>query len=783
MATLTTTAVIRAHDQLTGPLNAMASKVAAINNRFRQGAAQLGGAVRNNMFAAGAGVLGITTMFQQAKAFEEKIFGVGVASIPDTLRDGGDAAAEAAVKMQAARVAAMGLSRALSMDPTVAAGIQESVAKAGVASDHVADFAKTIGMLKLTDKEANVEAISDWGASLSTLYREYMKLKGLNPAEFFNKAADAAAIGAAETSLSTGTFLEGLRQFAAVTASFGATPQQNAAWMAAAKKASGQNHIELGQTLKVMTLRLLSPTAQNLEAFNRLGLKRSDYFEGGSGSISAARATASLAAMTQGKLRGKERTFFLNEIERATRPGALKDDDAYDLWSNKMKAQLGKVLGLDMTQDANKERVTRMWESALVSGSGRVKFDKLFSDLAKVKDKDPTAVVSSFEQRRSAQIIGLLDAFKEDELGNSIYKQLIEAIEKSDGRMLKSALEAFDKSPYGRMMAMEAALKRFSVAIMGSRAATAVLNNLATALQSLDKLNPNALNFGVMAAMLGLIAGPAKAAAGGLLLMASAGTAAIASLARFAALPFLRMAAGLQAFSLGLGMIGMGGIGAAAAGLGAVLGIVARLVRFGVIAAAAGGIMAMIIGPEAAMAKLDEFMNGAAMQGLSTTFMGLMSSIDQLAQNFIKLFGIETGGSALMWGLTQLVTMLERAVGAVKAVTDATNQLLSSKDKVGTAKEIGSRIGNGMAPEEQKDGEKRIFGGLIGQMIDWLSPASNPLSPTADKLSGAADRLSAAADRLQTPPAPTVIQQGGGTGGPAQAPSIAPTNGAQYGRK
>jgi hypothetical protein len=424
MGQLVTTATIRAYDQITAPLMAMARRVDGINQRFQQGSSRTSAAMSRIGAAGAASVFGIGLLTNRIAEFEERIFGLGSATIADNMGTGTDAVAAASEEMARARQSAMDLSRELGQMPTKAAEAFESVKKAGVAQQYVADVARSIGLVQLTDKEAKTDALAEWAAAIDKIYAAQMKLAGQDPSLYFRRAADAAAVAAAKTSLATGTFREGVRQFESLTAtSAGITPQQNAALLGAAKLSSDMSHIELGQTAKSMLLRTLVPTAQNVEAFAALGLNRADFIEGG-GTGSASRAVFQLAAMTQGRLRGKERMAFLNEIDRAFTKG-FADDDARNAWIAKMETRLGKVMGLDVTQDQNRERVTSMFQSALTSG-GKVNFTGLLTALAPLYEKSSGQVARAFEQRRINLIGGLLSAFQAKE-GGSEYDKLLES--------------------------------------------------------------------------------------------------------------------------------------------------------------------------------------------------------------------------------------------------------------------------------------------------------------------------------------------------------------------
>ncbi len=188
----------------------------------------------------------------------------------------------------------------------------------------------------------------------------------------------------------------------------------------------------------------------------------------------------------------------------------------------------------------------------------------------------------------------------------------------------------------------------------------------------------------------------------------------------------------------------------------------------------------MILGPEAAIEKFTQFASGGPMTELGNTIKGLGNEIDTLVRNILKLFNIETEGSSLLLALNGLVKTLQKIIAAIEGIVGGVNKLMASDNKPATARELVKKGASAFDLDQPEGEPKRIFGGLIGKMIDWFSPGQNPLGPSAEKLNGAADRLSNAADRLQAPPAPAApgtVKQG------AVAPTPAQPNPQQYGAK
>ena len=774
MANLTTIAVIRAHDQLTGPLQAMASKVRGIQGQFSKAGSAARSMGNSSLAGAGLAAVGLGQMYHQAKQFEEKIFGVGVASIPDAMEAGTDSIKTAVAEMGKAREAAHRLSKEFGMSPVEAAGIQEAVKKAGILNEYVESYSNTIGLIKLTDPSASTEKVSEFGAALLMIYEGDMKLKKLNPGEYFKKAADAAAIAAAQTSLSTATFLEGQSQFDAPFAANGMTPQQNSAMLAAAKKSSGQNHIILGQTYKSMALRMMVPTGKNVEAFGRLGLNRADYIEGGSGTQSASGVTQALASSTQQKLRGKDRAFFLDQIDKEFNRTTPKSDEDIQAWHASMTDKLGEVMGLDMKQDANRERVTRMWHSAL-TGGGKINFEKLFADVAGKMEQDPSAVAQAFEQRRITSIQGALLGHKKGADGKSEYDRQLATIMQSNGQFLDDAKTLHDESPIGKMRKMEAAIQRFSASIFSSAAATTVLETMSDAIQGLDKVSKNFVNMGVMAGMIGLLVGPARAAGAGLMFLGAGGLAALRGIGWMAAAPLIAAATGLRSIALGLGTIGMAGMGAGLSGLAGIATVLGRIALFALPLAAVAGVIALTTADWSGISE--QLGKSKEWDALQDAWSDLGDSTDELLGKFMGLFGMDPNQGMLLQGVKNLSAFFTLLVKDVQTVVNWMDSLTAKVDPsvpqspIGVSPQTGVPAfgSEGWGPMPQLDVKP-------GSEVE-IKPGSEVGIKNEDGLAskiGSAVRAALEGLKLN-------VNVGGSNGSDAKAPGNATTNGQSYG--
>lgn len=851
MATLRTDAVIAAHDRLTGPINSMASRVMATQGRFAAAQQKIvrglgnayAGMQRSTGVGAAGAAFGLYALTQNAMEFEKRMFGIGVATVPDAMEKGEDAIKSARSAMDDARLSANKLSRAMGISLDPLAEIMEAGQKGGIAKENAEGFTRTIAALRMTDPDAAVEGLAQFGVTLTKVYEADQKASGLSFGDYLRKQADAAAVAAAETQLSTGTVIEGLRQFQSVHAAMGVTHEQSTA-MLASMAAKGQNAIESGQTLKSNALRVMVPTAPNIRAYDLAGLKRADYF-GNIASLDAMKAATNLMQLSSGRISGKKKSAVQQAILKAQKDGTFTSDK----FQQRMVKSIGKMLGMDMGIEANVDAVTEMWGNSVFSAGGKVDVEKLLRDVAALpEDKQRAFISSAFEGRRTNINTALIQSMQD-----GTYDKLLGKIGASGGKFLDLTEQLFPETEFGRLLKMQASVDRMMKKLATSQGVMALVDSISGLADVLDRADPSVVQMGSWAILFGLLGGPAIAAARGIGILAgsalllgkgakvAAGARGLAALnAAAVASPLFSMAAqrrlgAKQAAAssammiAGLGtkaqasqrmLMGMGAAGAAASAAQAgwlsrlmtaapALGKIARvgmtLGKFTIGGAALTGAAMLAANFDKIGQTFDRLGQTEAGKRLSAEWEklgGLFGTIgdkigagmDKAARAVLGFFNVEVRTDGVLFTILEkltgfLATVIEKANGAAQAIS----AMLSGR--------LPSWMSGGAGPSTPSAAGAPSLGGtempieLPPIQIDQNGPVSvqqygttttevlnfppPPIFPTAGEIGAAV----AAAMRSMPINVNVSGGGGGGGGGSAKAPPVATTNGAGYGGK
>ena len=738
MAELVTRAVITAHDRLTGPLGAMANRVRAINGQLAGGARAVGDASRRaSSTVTAGGIFGLGFALSAAKDFEKRMFGIGVATIPDAMGKGENAVRAASGAMGIARDGAIDLSKELGQSMGTLGEIMESGVKGGMPVQRVEDFARAIGLLRLTDPDASAESLAGWGVAIDALYEKTAKASGVPWGEWFKKQADIAAVAAAETQLSTGTFIEGMRQFQALHAAIGIPNNVSAALLASGVKA-GQNPIEVGQTLKSNALRVMVPTLPNLRAWSAAGLNRSDYLVGEQFINDPMKVAGSIAQLSGGAIAGKNKTAIQQALLKAQQGGVKASDP--ELFEQ-LTRMVAKGMGLDLGIEENRERITDILGTAMFSGR-EVDMEKLYKDIV-AKKVDPAKVAQMFEGRRVATNMAILS-----QLEGGFYDTTKGKFAASDGKTLEDTQKVFDESWYGKMVRMEAALSRLNVRLMTSPGITAFVEGLSGAIETLDSVSPRIVEFGANALLIGMAAGPLGRVASVFKMVGS-------FMGRLMGGSFAALGSSMKWLATGFGALAMRG--GSLAGMFGVLGKgIGILGRF---ATPLGWITTGV------WAAYEAWKNWDTIKGYA----------DDAIKSIAKLFGFEITGSPIANSIDWLMGKLQPLVDMIQSAIDKFSQL-TGIGKGGEDKLAGPKRNDHIG---MPDGMSR--GGLIPQA---MTEPSGPAVVEADRGSLAA-MGSAIADAVRSALANVHINVNGAgvataTRGGASAPAPRTQNGGQH---
>lgn len=750
MAELVTRAVITAHDRLTGPLGAMASRVRAINGQLAGGMRAVGDAGRRaSSTVTAGGLFGLAYALSSAKEFEKRMFGIGVATIPDAMGRGENAVKAAGDAMKYARDGAIGLSKELGQSMGTVGEIMESGVKGGMPVQRIEDFGRAIGLLRLTDPDASAETLAGWGVAIDALYEKTAKASGMPWGEWFKKQADIAAVAAAETQLSTGTFIEGMRQFQALHAAVGVPNNVSAALLASGVKA-GQNAIEVGQTLKSNALRVLVPTLPNLRAWNAAGLNRSDYLTGEQFINDPMKVAGAISQLSGGAITGKNKTRIQQALLAAQQKGVKASDPVL---FEQLTRMVAKGMGLDLRNEENRERITDILGTAMFSGK-EVDMERLYKDIVE-KKVDPAKVAQMFEGRRVATNMAILS-----QLEGGFYDQTKGKFAASDGKTLEDTQKVFDESWYGKIVRMEAALSRLNVRLMTSPAITAFVEGLSNTIEMLDGVNPRIIELGAQALLLGLAAGPILRLVSGVwslgkgMLLAAGATGKVAGfMGRLMGGGFATVGKSLKWLGVGFGALAMRG-GAMAGMLGVLGKGIGILGRF---ATPLGWITTGV------WAAYEAWKNWDTIRGYA----------DDAIKSIAKFFGFEIKGSPIGDSIDWLMGKLQPLVDLIQSAIDKFSQL-TGIGKGGETKPRGPDDPIGMPKGMSR-------GGLIPQA---MTEPSGPAVVEADRGSLAA-MGAAIADAVRSALANVTVNVNGAgvtaaTRGGATAPAPRTQNGGQH---
>jgi len=826
MAELVTTAVIRASDRLTGPLQAIASKVRGVQGNFAAGAAHAAHA-GNKMMAglAGAG-FGIGMVLNKAEEFNKSIFGVGVASVTDAMDAAGKVDLQVPLgDMEKIQTASMGMSQKLRMSATTIANIGETFAKAGMKSDKLVDAMETTATLSKTDFETPAAKMAEFMTTLSMIHKP---IEGEGFGDFMRRQGDMVLAAAAETQMSVGGVMEGLKQFQTIGAGMGMKSEEMLALLMGGAR-RGFNPSELGTALKSDLVRTLKPTAGGAGALalllERVGKNRSDYFK--AGAEAPERAISSLRRSVIGGISPAIAKQLKTEMMKAQQEGY----GASDGFINRVTGLIAQSKGMnDMDSLGKLGNVVR---GAMTSPKdGNYDFIRMLDDLVKAGATD-AQLAEIFEGRQLARNKSFIEMFRVDEADRrkgikSEFEQTMQLLQRMKGQGLDTVEQLWSKSAFGNQKAMSAAFEGMMIRLANSPAIQNFVNMLERMTMSLQTVNPELLKVGLGVAGFVMLAGPVTSAATALMFFGKAAGAALLASGRLFAIPFIAAAARMNAAALGLTMLGAAGVtgaaglGVAASGLARLLVWTGRLAKFATIAGLAWAAFELFQNPEKFTSFFAKIGSGESMTAFTASLSELWSStkgfaegLDKALAALLQMFGIDAKGSmlgtSLTWILDLLTSIVQQASDVMKFLTfdrktgpgkDPTITGLPGEVRGGSEERVPwfgffSKI---LAPALMDAlGSKPTYGPLqpnsefpppfplsdAGEVLAppaaSLSSAGEGLGSSAAALQNAASALQSAADRLQTPN--VTVSGGGGGGVKATAPALNGTNGQSYGAR
>lgn len=496
MAQLVTTAVIRAHDELTGPLMAMANKVRAAGASMAAGVAQSAQATKQHVTTAatraGAAGLAMFGLLEHTQEFNKAIFGMGAASLIDE-KTGKASVTDAQKQMDDLTKTSLEMGRAMGFSSTKIAQAGEVFAKAGL-KQGLDDILKATVTLSKADTETPINKIADFMHTLTVIYAKDFK-KG--PGDFIRNQADMILTAADQTKLSIGTIMEGMKQFQTIGAGMGMKTPEMLSMLMVGNQA-GFSAIELGTAYKSNLVRLFKPTAEGQAAlammYNKMGTSLADYTH--VAAQDPTRATTNMARAMG--MFGRGYTSFNNDIKRQLYDAQKGGFSTQDWFIDKIANQYAKKKGV--TDLKGQQEIRRMVQSGMLTTGGE---DASFDVLKMLKDMkraglSPAQMASVFQGQHLARNKPLMDALLPGPNGEtSQFDQYVQLLERMHGQGLDAVETLWSQSVYGNIEAMKAAFDRLWIVLGNSKVVQSWVNSLERGVDALSKMNPELLNAGL----------------------------------------------------------------------------------------------------------------------------------------------------------------------------------------------------------------------------------------------------------------------------------------------
>lgn len=793
MADLVTRAIIVGHDRLTGPFGRMAAGVNAIQGRFAHGARRIGNAAGAMGLGTAGAAYGLTALLRSAEQFNQNIFGVGVASLPEALgADGNVDLSKPLAEMAAVEDAAMGMSRELGMSATTIASISETLKKAGLDTGKLDDVTRAAATLSKTDLETPANSMADFLHTLTVIQKQK---PGEGFGDFIRRQSDMVYAAAATTKLSVGSMMDGMRQFQTIGAGMGMqTEEMLALLMGGAQRGFGAS--ELGTALKSDMVRAVKPSAEGQAVLNRIlnaqGKNLSDFAQ--LEAIDPTRAAGNLLR-SQGLTAQKGlRSELVRRLQAAQEGGYTMSDGNIDEITNMLAKKRG------VTDAEGIQGIRNSVMNSIGAPSGGFKFVDLLRSLVEgnATDADMAAV---FEGRQLARNKAFTDLFKTEGGRASEYDQMVQMLRRQNGQGLDAVNTLWSKSKLGNVKAMQAAIERLGLVIANSSGLQSFVNWIENVADKASKANPALVDMALRAVMLGAIASPLINTARGLFAIGSGAALAAASVGRMAALPFGKLGAALAA--LGVANFGKGRIAGSplARALVPVAGVLGTIARFAGPLALVGAAVATFQNWDSIVAGFNQLGNmegmqsaAAAMERLSNAVAPLGTALSNAYSSLLSLLGVDSAGSVLLSGLDKLIAAFGWVTDKIAAAIEKFNEWtgLTTVKAAGGSTKGDDALQNGWDGKNITKPINRAGAIIEGRKSqdDWQPPTIDlsPIQGAAGNIEGAAENLSSAVSGLNSLPdriagairGITINVPGGVASGGASAPRPRTENGGTH---
>lgn len=562
--------------------------------------------------AAAAAGLGLRGLIDSAKEFNAAIWGANAAFLGSDTDARGQQFENDAERLKAAREqavalreAAKELSRQFGLMPETFAKAGEEAAKMGVSFAKAKGIMLASGLVQMSDREAKSNDIAKALGTYGIIYGSPDDDAGYN--QLAIQRASMLALAGAKTRTSASKIEEGLRNYMGIHGAFGGS-FEDAVAMVATGSQLGQLEKETGTALKSMISRFLNMPALGRSALAAAGIDLRQFMD--FSGADPMRAANQIVQLFPQRLNKGARGSIVQFLEKARGDGSINDPQII----NRVVQHLEK-LGMKFAGAEDREAASNKIAAIMHSIGG--KFDPIgaFAAIAEAVEsgKAGAGIWSAVgEPKRIHQNVALMKAIKD-------IKRLREELKQDLGRYLGLVAQGFSESEAGRIVRLEASLRRLQLALVNSEVIQSFVQGLADIAEAVEKLDP------VWASWVGgLAAGLATLTAVGLAVgVIGRGLSAIARV-----WPAVKAITGIGTMAAGAAALGAGGSAVAArvlgrAGLGA--GIVGAPI-LGPGAAAAAGVAGIAAGRMTMMGGLRAIALGAGrffVPGLGIVMLGM----------------------------------------------------------------------------------------------------------------------------------------------------------------
>lgn len=502
-------------DGATGTLNAIKGRLDAIGasakristgqylgnvaHSIQRHSAQIAGAT------AAAG-LGIRSIIDSTRDFNESKFGYGFARLTDHIKDGRLDVGAWRADMDGMAKSVIATSKQFGSLPAVTMKAREEVEKLGFKGDEAQSIFGAALALHLSEPTAlaSGEAAKYMGA----VYRAYEKQRNelaqklgqdANDPKFkeayIKGLAGKAAVAGAESALGPADIVEGMRQFAPQWAAMGVDYE-----FALAALAHGANYgfraPELGTAFKSMMTKVINPSADGLKTLNMLKIDRSEFMT--SAPVEPVKAAGRINTLLSGALGGKgwrERKMLLTEmLDTAYKQGVTGTPEFQEALTQEVLRMLPKGY------EGKSDEVMQAVQNATVTGQGGVKLPEL---IKRMRDQGATVgqIATFLEGRHVARYTPLFQ----------FYEKLIDTydkIKKSGPEVIDEAVKARKESEAGKTDQMYGAWQRLMLALENTAPVDAAKSAITGFFDAIAKMPKEVLGVGTgVTAGASLIAG------------------------------------------------------------------------------------------------------------------------------------------------------------------------------------------------------------------------------------------------------------------------------------